>query len=192
MSTSMDAKGPQLPSRRTLMGAALVLATIPATAAAAPAGSLTGLIAVDRRAMEAYASWLFYERRLLCRELWPSMGANAERFVYLQNAGGNWHFRGDGDWQDLPQPSTRAAAVLDLAGIDWRQDPPAMSPDTSERPTLPAGWPGVDGELTAAYEQIVSSMRRLMNTAPPSMTMTGMNIKDIWTQRMRGLRQSLD
>src|ERR1700682_2770632 len=96
-------------------GAVLALATIPpASAVAAP--SLT-----DRRALEAYASWLFMERRILCGELWPQMGAEAERYVSQGNAGADWHFRGDGDWRDLPQPSTRAAAVLALVSVGWKQ-----------------------------------------------------------------------
>jgi hypothetical protein len=66
----------------------------------------------DRRALEAYASWLFMERRILCGELWPHMGAEAERYDWHDNAGAGWHFRGETDWRDLPQPSTRAASVL--------------------------------------------------------------------------------
>jgi hypothetical protein len=48
------------------------------------------------------------------------MRADAERWDWHDNAGAGWHFRGDEDWKNLPQPSTRAAAVLDLVGVDWR------------------------------------------------------------------------
>ena len=48
----------------------------------------------DRRAMHAYASWLFMERRILCRELWPHVGTEAERFDWQDNAGAYWHFEG--------------------------------------------------------------------------------------------------
>src|SRR6476659_5175468 len=119
-------------------GSVLALAAIPLP----PAQSFAG--APDRRALEAYASWLFMERRILCGELWPDMGAKAERYDYFDNAGAGWHFRGDGDWRDLPQPSSRAAAVLDLVGVDWRQPKPDMGlnhEDTGHRPELPPGWP---------------------------------------------------
>jgi hypothetical protein len=90
-------------------------------AAALPVASPLVNLPSDRRALEAYASWLLMERRILCNELWPDMGTKAERYDYYDNAGAGWHFRGDGDWRDLPQPSTRAAVVLDLVGVDWRQ-----------------------------------------------------------------------
>ncbi|WOH66167.1 hypothetical protein [Bradyrhizobium sp. BWA-3-5] len=117
-----------------------------ATPVAAPA-----MQATDRRALEAYASWLHMERRLLCLELWPHMGSDAEKYVWADNAGYHWHFRGEGDWRDLPQPSTRAAAVLDLVGVDWKDRSYGnTSPrDNEERPALPAGWPETDPILTA-------------------------------------------
>jgi hypothetical protein len=121
-------------------------AAIAAVPTAAPAMPQTS----DRRALEAYASWLFMERRILCGELWPHMGAEAERYDWYDNAGAGWHFRGDGDWRDLPQPSTRAAAVLDLVGVDWRQakeDLGLNHTDSGERPPLPPGWPHRDAEL---------------------------------------------
>src|SRR5437870_10792913 len=104
-------------SRRSVMNMFVSTAAIVAVPTTAPASPQTS----DRRALEAYASWLFMERRILCGELWPDMGAEAERYDYYDNAGAGWHFRGDGDWRDLPQPSTRAATVLDLVGVDWRQ-----------------------------------------------------------------------
>ena len=66
-----------------------------------------------RGALEAYASWLFMERRILCGELWPHMGAEAERFDWFDNAGAGWHFG-----EVRTPPSTRAAAVLDLVGVE--------------------------------------------------------------------------
>ncbi len=90
-----------------------------ALAASSPAAArLVPSDALDRHALEAYASWLFMERRILCGELWPHMGTKADRWVFNDNAGAGWHFRGEGDWRDLPQPSSRTAAVLDLAGVD--------------------------------------------------------------------------
>jgi hypothetical protein len=125
----------------------------------------------DRRALEAYASWLFMERRILCGELWPDMGARAERYDYYLNAGAGWHFRGDGDWRDLPQPSTRAAAVLDLVGVDWRQpkdDRGITHEDSGYRPELPPGWPAVhpDAQLLEMQEKIFGHKRALSATAP--------------------------
>jgi hypothetical protein len=116
---------------------------------------------LDRRALEAYASWLLMERRILCGELWPHMGARAEDYDWFDNAGHGWHCNGRGDlaWDEGPQPSSRAAVVLDLVGVDWRQPKRDMGlnhDDNGARPPLPARWPEVDGELTGAYEQIVS------------------------------------
>jgi len=119
------------------------IVAVPTTAPASPQTS-------DRRALEAYASWLFMERRILCGELWPDMGAEAERYDYYDNAGAGWHFRGDGDWRDLPQPSTRAATVLDLVGVDWRQPKEDLGldhADSGERPPLPPGWPHPEADL---------------------------------------------
>jgi hypothetical protein len=154
-----DRDGDSIVNRRTVMNfmvstaiAGAALAPYPTATAAAPA-------ATDRRALEAYASWLFMERRILCGELWPHMGDKAERFNWFDNAGADWHFRGDGDWRDLPQPSTRAAAVLDLVGIDWRQPKRDMGinhNDSGERPDLPPNWPHVDGELCRALEDLVA------------------------------------
>jgi hypothetical protein len=117
----------------------------------------------DRRAMHAYASWLFMERRILCRELWPHVGTEAERFDWQDNAGAYWHCEGPGSWRDKPQPSSRAAAVLDMAGVDWRNmagvdwrtpderyDCGLNHTDTGERPEYPPAWPHVDHELSEA------------------------------------------
>jgi hypothetical protein len=116
----------------------------------------------DRRALEAYASWLHMERRLLCLELYPHMGAAAERFVFADNAGFGWHFRGRGtlDWNEGPQPSSRAAAVLDLVGVDWRQPKRDMEidhQDNGDRPPLPTNWPEVDGDLRQALDDLVAT-----------------------------------
>jgi hypothetical protein len=140
------------PTRRhflTVAAAGSIAGLSPAIAAA-----MTSTSATDRRALEAYASWLFMERRILCGELWPQMGAEAERYVSQGNAGADWHFRGDGDWRDLPQPSTRAANVLDLVGVDWKQDREMSHVDTRERQPLPDGWPGIDTELVRAAQDL--------------------------------------
>jgi hypothetical protein len=146
-------------TRRTIMNSLVAVPIAAAVPVASPAMPSTPVgVTADRRALEAYASWLFMERRILCGELWPHMGDEAERYDWFDNAGHGWHFRVEGDWQELPQPSSRAAAVLDLVGVDWRQPKRDMGldhEDTGERPALPAGWPEVDGELVEAYQQIV-------------------------------------
>ncbi|MBR1249198.1 hypothetical protein JQ609_20000 [Bradyrhizobium sp. AUGA SZCCT0169] len=126
------------------MNSIVSLPIVAAVPTAAPA-MLASAPVTDRRALEAYASWLFYERRLLCGELWPDW-ENAERFVG-SNSGAHWHFRGDGDWRDLPQPSTRAATVLSLVGVDWKDDRESNHEETGNPPRRPPGWPKIDAEL---------------------------------------------
>jgi hypothetical protein len=143
------------------MNSIVALPIAAAVPIASPAMSSAPATDTDRRALEAYASWLLMERRILCGELWPDEGAQAERYDWHDNAGAGWHLRGRGDlaWNEGPQPSSRAAAVLDLVGVDWRQPKRDMGlnhEDSGARPPLPARWPELDGELTNAYEEIVS------------------------------------
>jgi hypothetical protein len=143
------------------------LVALPIAAAvpvASPAMSSSPGAATDRRALEAYASWLFMERRILCGELWPHMGADAERWDFADNAGYGWHFRSRGDlaWDEGPQPSSRAAAVLDLVGVDWRQPKRDMGinhEDSGKRQALPSRWPQVDGELLQAFDDLLAADR---------------------------------
>jgi hypothetical protein len=110
-------------TRRLVMNSIVALPIAAAVPIASPAMSSAPATDTDRRALEAYASWLFMERCILCGELWPDEGAQAERYDWHDNAGAGWHLRGRGDlaWNEGPQPSSRAAAVLDLVGVDWRQ-----------------------------------------------------------------------
>ena len=62
-------------TRRTLMNTMVALPLVAASPVASPLRDLTP----DRRALEVYASWLFMEQRILCGELWPHMGAEAEK-----------------------------------------------------------------------------------------------------------------
>ncbi|WP_321177281.1 hypothetical protein [Bradyrhizobium sp. USDA 3256] len=140
------------------MNSLVALPIAAATPVAAPA-FLAATGRPDRRALEAYASWLFMERRILCGELWPHMGTVAEKFDFADNAGWGWHFRGEIDWRDHPQPSTRAAAVLDHVGVNWRGRPKEDDlglgeVDNGARPMLPASWPERDGELREALESL--------------------------------------
>jgi hypothetical protein len=123
-----------------------LLVTTAAVAASSPVASATEASgAPDLRALHSYAAWLHMERRLLCTELWPHMSADAERYVWADNAGYNWHLAGDVNWRDKPRPSSRAAAVLDLVGVDWRAprdwDCGLNHEDDGARPALPQGWP---------------------------------------------------
>jgi hypothetical protein len=147
--------------RSFLAGLALAAVAMP-TLAASEARSKT--VKADRHVLESYAAWLHMERRLLCRELYPHMGSEAERFVFADNAGFDWHFSGQGDleWDQAPQPSSRAVAVLDLAGVDCRRKQPNhpahYAVDNGDRPPLPANWPKVHGELRQAFDDIVEWM----------------------------------
>ncbi|WP_162501594.1 hypothetical protein, partial [Methylobacterium crusticola] len=117
---------------------------------------------VERIALLNYATWLFYERRLLCAELYPHLGSGAERFILGENVAWDWHFREPGH-RHLPQPSTRAVTVLDMVGVNWREDrdrlrdadrEPVDLPDTVERPALPRSWPRVDAEVLDAASDL--------------------------------------
>jgi hypothetical protein len=103
------------------------------------------------------------ERRLLCNELYPKMGADAERFDLAGNAGYHWHYGIRGERPEPPQPSTRASAVLDLVGVDWRGYPERtigeVFADVGSCPTLPAKWPQVDGDITQALETMLECER---------------------------------
>jgi hypothetical protein len=100
----------------------------------------------DRRALEAYAAWLHFERRMLCQELWPEMGSASRWVVFAENAGFHWHADSDGK----PQPSARAGAVLDLVGVDWRRDEVKPEP-------APAKWRDLDSGLQQALADLVAA-----------------------------------
>jgi hypothetical protein len=176
--------------------AANSLVALPIAAAvpvASPAMSSTPAgVTTDRRALEAYASWLFMERRILCGELWPHMGAEAERYDLFDNAGQGWHFRGEGDWRELPQPSSRAAIVLDLVGVDWRQPKRDMGinhEDTGHRPELPSGWPAIhpDAGLLELEEKIFKHKQAIDALEPEAD-----RLSDIWTNENKRLHDEYE
>ena len=79
------------------------------------------------------------ERQILCRELYPWMGKEAERFIFNDQAGSDWHFSGRGDLalNEGPQPCSRAVAVLELVGVDWRSGKGDwLSVDNGNQPQL--------------------------------------------------------
>jgi hypothetical protein len=74
----------------------------------------------------AYAEWLFNERRLLMRELFPGMKF-MDRFVPWTRAS-CFHFPSEGkNWDELPQPSSRAHLVMRTVGVDMTIFPEAAS-----------------------------------------------------------------
>ncbi len=89
--------------------------------------SLNAVNDPDRRALEAYAEWLYMERRLLAIELYPELGKDAVRFVPQGTAAATFHFPVGRDWRSEAQPSSRAEQIMDLLGIDWRAENPGKS-----------------------------------------------------------------
>ena len=75
----------------------------------------------------SYANWLFYERRLLCREI-EGQVPGLEKMAFLapcvvddvdlscRRQWPSFHFTA----RDQAQPSTRAAVVMAASGFDWR------------------------------------------------------------------------
>jgi hypothetical protein len=112
-----DEHTPTIPRRRFLTAlaglgtAGLIHRTFLAgSAEAAP-------VPITRELLESYSAWLFYERRLLTMELYPQDWERAEDVIPRPGGKvGSWHFRQQ-DWANLPQPSTRAVAVLSAAGV---------------------------------------------------------------------------
>src|SRR5262249_40897650 len=116
---------------------------------------------VDHRALEAYSAWLHYERRLLSMQLLPGIdGREAEAYVPMSNAGSDFHFKDD--LQRLPPPSTRAAAVLDQVGVEWRKDEirkPYFPAFSEQLPADAYAIANVDGrliELGGKFEGLLS------------------------------------
>jgi hypothetical protein len=69
-------------NRRTIMNMMFGAAIAGAAFSSNPTTASAVAIDSDLRALEAYASWLHMERRLLCLELYPHMGKHAEKFVF--------------------------------------------------------------------------------------------------------------
>src|SRR4051812_22634217 len=69
--------------------------------------------------LDAYSEWLFYERRLLSLEQHGTV--RAEKVVPANTGAHLFHFPpfGEGGWEGVPKPSTRAAVVLSTVGCPW-------------------------------------------------------------------------
>jgi len=61
--------------------------------------------------LNRYSVWLHMERRLLAKEMGVS-----EREIPEDRAANAFHFP-EGGWESVPKPSTRAARVLETAGV---------------------------------------------------------------------------
>ena len=128
-------ENPATTRRAALLGAAALPAlAVPALAQPGPAAALAP---PSRETLEAYSTWLFYERRRLMVEMHGREGAHRfAGFVRCDNPAFYWHFPSFGG--DGASPSTRAAPVLALAGVPPRipTDGPRRSP-TAPPPALP-------------------------------------------------------
>lgn len=116
---------------------------------------------VDRIALVNYASWLHMERRLVCVELYPHRGTDADKFVLSCNAAERFHFphsdRYPGRSTLSASAASRAVDVLDMVGVAWREDlterehlDPVSAQDNGKRPDVPYGWPALDAVLVTA------------------------------------------
>lgn len=141
-----------------------IVPTLPGRGAASTAKS-------PDAALHAYAAWLHMERRILCMEIWPHLGTVAEKVVWADNVGFDWHFSGRGGqtWDEGPQPSARAQAVLDLVGVDWRQPREGLGlrhEDNGERPALPTNWPQNTDPLVAMADEAIAAYKRFEECLP--------------------------
>lgn len=71
-------------------------------------------VGVDPLALEAYSSWLYFERKRLCRQMYAYMPPGGGENIHPANAGWAWHVQ-----NDCPPPSTRTLDALRDLGIDW-------------------------------------------------------------------------
>ena len=74
----------------------------------------------------AYNEWLFYERRLLCREHFGTQKGSQRTAMegFIPSCGESFHFPSGREWTEVPKPSTRAAVVMATVGakvgeVEW-------------------------------------------------------------------------
>jgi hypothetical protein len=114
----MDKQNSTLSRRALVQGLAVAPAAAVGlvTAAAAATPEVAGL---NRdKLLFAYSEWLHLERRMLAREMFPDWSA-ADDFVPCNTGACSFYFPHGQDWRQVPQPSTRAAAVLSAVGLDF-------------------------------------------------------------------------
>ena len=109
------------PTRRGLLlqgavASGAMVAALPISVAAGPAIDSGEAAAPTRETLEAYSTWLFYERRRLMVELHGVEGAaRFGGFVRCDNPAFYFHFPSFDT--PSPAPSARAVAVMALAGV---------------------------------------------------------------------------
>lgn len=170
-----DAARPTLKARAAALRATAAKVLRRPAAVAEPATTEpTPAAPVDRVALVNYATWLHFERKRVCTELYPHQGVQAHRYVISNTAADRWHFP-DGGFEksrvESPEPaSARAARILDMLGVDWRADTaenrrrhldPASSQDTGERPALPHGGLTADAGLIDALGDLTRVRRAI-------------------------------
>ncbi|MER9169495.1 hypothetical protein NKI12_19355 [Mesorhizobium australicum] len=126
---------PEINRRLTLMGG------LSAAAAAIVGGSTAALASPGHRRLpatpllpradllQAYNEWLYYERRLLIREIYHDEHPDwqiMERYVPCNTIASHYHFplqktAGSQTWETMPTPATRALLVLQAVGVDFGQ-----------------------------------------------------------------------
>lgn len=119
-----------------------------------------------KKLLNAYSEWLFYERRLLCMEIYPDH-KGADDFVPQNTGASDYHFPSDGKhWNEEPQPSTRAAHVLDIVGCDWinrgRRQPKSAKPDPVF--ALIASWQAARKEFNDAGDPVERLTKQFATT----------------------------
>ena len=84
----------------------------------------------SRNALVSYATWLHFERRAVCRELYPHLGDKADQFVIGDHGMTAFDYHRDA----LHGPaSARALDVLALAGCDWKDGKAPLTDDIDGR-----------------------------------------------------------
>jgi hypothetical protein len=122
-----------------LIGGGVTLIGNP-TAAAVP---------VSRVLLHAYGQWLHMERRILLHEMYPDpeqrRWANMLSPVGCNRGVDLYHLPSSPmDWRTIPQPSSRAAAVLATVGCEWMGQGVRATPWENDAPddVVPVGFIG--------------------------------------------------
>jgi hypothetical protein len=111
----------------------------------------------SRHALISYATWLYFERRAVCQELYPHLGDKADRFTIGDYGMTAFDYHRDA----LHGPaSARALDVLALAGCDWQDGRAPIDDEIDGRyiPDPAAATDTADGSVLAAIRE----GRRLM------------------------------
>jgi hypothetical protein len=110
------------PSRRRFLAAGSAASAFGVLSAAAAREAGRELTEEEQhQLLDVYDEWLWYERKLLHIERF-GMEAARDSIDYIpRGPAGNFHFPSDRNWDEAPQPSTRAELVLKAIGCPWRR-----------------------------------------------------------------------